>query len=60
MRVVRILAVIAVVAIAAVAIGTCIIRGPGPLDFSGGTKVALADYRGTKPSGVPAARDARH
>jgi mono/diheme cytochrome c family protein len=55
MRVVRILAAIAVIVIAAIALGTWIIRGPGPLDFSGGTKVALADYRGTKPSGVPAA-----
>ena len=51
----RILAAIAVIVIAAIALGTWIIRGPGPLDFSGGTKVALADYRGTKPSGVPAA-----
>jgi mono/diheme cytochrome c family protein len=55
MRRIRILAAIAVVVIAAIAVGTWIIRGPGPLDFSGGPKVALADYRGTKPSGVPAA-----
>jgi mono/diheme cytochrome c family protein len=55
MRAVRILVSLALVVIAAIAIGTWIIRGPGPLDFSGGTKVALADYRGTKPSGVPAA-----
>ena len=41
-RAVRILAGIAVVVIAAIAIGTWIIRGPGPLDFSGGSKVALA------------------
>jgi mono/diheme cytochrome c family protein len=54
MRVVRILAGLAIVAVAAIAVGTWIIRGPGPLDFSGGPKVALADYRGTKPSGVPA------
>jgi mono/diheme cytochrome c family protein len=51
----RILVSLAVVVIAAIAIGTWIIRGPGPLDFSGGAKVALADYRGTKPSGVPVA-----
>ena len=44
----RILAAIAVIVIAAIALGTWIIRGPGPLDFSGGTKVALADYRGDK------------
>ena len=53
-RAVRILVSLAVIVIAAIAIGTWIIRGPGPLDFSGGAKVALADYRGTKPSGVPA------
>lgn len=31
------------------------IRGPGPLDFSKGPKVALADYKGPDPTGVPAA-----
>ncbi len=51
---VRILVPLAAVVIVAIALGTWIIRGPGPLDFSGGTKVALADYRDTKPSGVPA------
>jgi mono/diheme cytochrome c family protein len=30
------------------------IRGPGPLDFSGGSKVALADYHAANPAGVPA------
>jgi mono/diheme cytochrome c family protein len=54
-RALRILVSLAVVVIAAIAIGTWIIRGPGPLDFSGGAKVALADYRGTKPTGVPVA-----
>jgi mono/diheme cytochrome c family protein len=54
-RALRILGSLAVVVIAAIAIGTWIIRGPGPLDFSGGAKVALADYRGTKPTGVPVA-----
>ena len=54
MRVARILAGLAIVAVVAIAAGTWIIRGPGPIDFSGGSKVALADYRGTKPSGVPA------
>jgi mono/diheme cytochrome c family protein len=51
----RILFGLAVIVIGAAAIGVWIVRGPGPLDFSGGTKVALADYRGTKPTGVPAA-----
>jgi mono/diheme cytochrome c family protein len=47
------LSVVAIVVIALVA-GVWIIRGPGPLDFAGGTKVALADYRGANPTGVPA------
>ena len=53
-RTMRILASLVVIAIVAVALGVCIIRGPGPLDFAGGTKVALADYRAGKPTGVPA------
>jgi mono/diheme cytochrome c family protein len=44
-----------VVAIAVVAIGIGIIRGPGPMAFADGPKVALADYRGANPTGVPAA-----
>jgi mono/diheme cytochrome c family protein len=47
------LSVVAIVVVALVA-GLWIIRGPGPLDFAGGTKVALADYRGANPTGVPA------
>ena len=35
-------------------IAVWIIRGPGPLAFAGGPKVALADYRGANPTGVPA------
>ena len=50
----RILTNLVVIAIVAVALGIFIIRGPGPLDFAGGTKVALADYRAGKPTGVPA------
>lgn len=34
---------------------TWYIRGPGPLAFSGGPKVTLADYKGANPTGVPAA-----
>ena len=49
----RILAsVVAIVVIVLVA-GVWIIRGPGPLDFAGGAKVALADYKAADPSGVP-------
>jgi mono/diheme cytochrome c family protein len=51
----RILLSLAVIVIAAVAIGVWFVRGPGPLDFSGGNKVAVADYRAGKPTGVPAA-----
>jgi mono/diheme cytochrome c family protein len=46
------LSVVAIVVVALVA-GVWIIRGPGPLDFAGGTKVTLADYRGPSPTGVP-------
>ena len=31
------------------------LRGPGPMTFAGGSTVALADYHGADPSGVPAA-----
>src|SRR4051794_20231265 len=50
----RIFTGIVVIAIVVVALGVWIIRGPGPLDFAGGPKVALADYRAGKPTGVPA------
>jgi mono/diheme cytochrome c family protein len=48
------LSVIAIVVIALVA-GVWIIRGPGPMAFAGGSKVALADYKAADPTGVPAA-----
>jgi mono/diheme cytochrome c family protein len=32
-----------------------IVGGPGPFDFAKGPKVALADYHGADPTGVPAA-----
>ena len=53
-RTMRILASLVVIAIVAVGLGVWIVRGPGPLDFAGGSKVALADYRAGKPTGVPA------
>ncbi|MEJ0027285.1 MAG: cytochrome c [Rhizomicrobium sp.] len=31
-----------------------IVLGPGPTDFAGGDRVALADYHGGDPTGVPA------
>jgi mono/diheme cytochrome c family protein len=47
---------LSVVAIVAVALGASlwVIRGPGPLAFSDGPKVALSDYHGASPTGVPA------
>jgi mono/diheme cytochrome c family protein len=50
----RILISLAVIALVAVGIAAWIIRGPGPLAFADGPKVALADYRGASPAGVPA------
>ena len=49
----RILAGVVVIVVVALAAGVWIIRGPGPLDFAGGAKVALADYKAADPSGVP-------
>jgi mono/diheme cytochrome c family protein len=47
--------------VALVAIGVIVVAGvvwiaggPGPMDFAGGRKVALADYRAANPTGVPA------
>ncbi len=50
----RILASVIAIVVVALAIGLWIIRGPGPLAFADGPKVALADYRGDSPAGVPA------
>jgi mono/diheme cytochrome c family protein len=48
-----ILGAVAIVAIAA-AVGSSIVRGPGPMAFAEGPKVALADYKAGDPAGVPA------
>jgi mono/diheme cytochrome c family protein len=45
------LAVIGIVVV--LAVGVWIVRGPGPLAFADGPKVALVDYRGANPAGVP-------
>jgi mono/diheme cytochrome c family protein len=45
------LAVVVIVAVVAL----FLIMGPGPMAFSNGRKVALADYHAADPSGVPAA-----
>jgi mono/diheme cytochrome c family protein len=49
----RILVGVVAIVVLALAAGVWIIRGPGPLDFAGGAKVALADYKAADPSGVP-------
>jgi mono/diheme cytochrome c family protein len=46
------LGVVAIIVIAAV--GIWIVRGPGPMAFAEGQKVALADYKAGDPTGVPA------
>ncbi|MDB5640378.1 MAG: hypothetical protein JWP51_5286 [Bradyrhizobium sp.] len=48
----RILVSVIVVVVIALA-GVWIIRGPGPMDFADGPKVALADYHDANPTGVP-------
>jgi mono/diheme cytochrome c family protein len=50
----RILLSVAIVVVVALGIGLWVIRGPGPLAFTDGPKVALSDYRGANPTGVPA------
>jgi mono/diheme cytochrome c family protein len=45
--------VVAIVVVALIA-GVWILRGPGPMAFADGPKVALADYHGADPTGVPA------
>jgi mono/diheme cytochrome c family protein len=44
----------AIVVVAAAAAGLWFLRGPGPMAFADGPKVAMADYHGADPSGVPA------
>ncbi|MET0970258.1 MAG: cytochrome c [Tardiphaga sp.] len=46
--------IVIVAALIVAAAGTWYIHGPGPMDFSAGPKVALADYKGANPTGVPA------
>jgi mono/diheme cytochrome c family protein len=50
----RILPGVVVIAVVVMAAGAWILRGPGPMAFSGGNKVALADYKAADPTGVPA------
>jgi mono/diheme cytochrome c family protein len=50
----RILAGVSAMAVVALGAGVWIIRGPGPMAFSGNRKVALPDYQDVNPTGVPA------
>ena len=50
----RLLAIVAVLAIVGIAVLLWFLLAPGPMDFAGGHKVALADYHGANPTGVPA------
>jgi mono/diheme cytochrome c family protein len=50
----RILLSVVVIVVVALAAGLWIIRGPGPMAFADGPKVALADYKAADPTGVPA------
>ena len=47
---------IALIVVGLVALGAVgwIVLGPGPLDFAGGGRVPLADFKGADPTGVPA------
>ena len=50
----RIVGSLVVIGVVAAASAAWYVRGPGPMDFSGGSKVALAEYKDAKPTGVPA------
>ena len=50
----RILLGVVTIAVVVTAAGVWILRGPGPIGFSGGKKVALAEYKAADPTGVPA------
>jgi mono/diheme cytochrome c family protein len=50
---------ITVLVILAIVLGAALwVRGPGPMDFAPGRKVALADYHAADPTGVPVAMKA--
>jgi mono/diheme cytochrome c family protein len=50
----RIVASVAAIVAVALIVGVWIIRGPGPMAFGTGPNVALEDYKGANPTGVPA------
>jgi mono/diheme cytochrome c family protein len=50
----RILLSVVGIAIVAGLVGVWIIRGPDPMAFAGGPRVALSEYKDANPTGVPA------
>ena len=48
-----VLIIVAIVVVAGIGLFAWIVSGPGPVDFAGGGKVALADYHAADPAGVP-------
>jgi len=50
----RVLIGILAILVVVLAAGFWILRGPGPMDFAGGPKVTLADFKVGDPTGVPA------
>jgi mono/diheme cytochrome c family protein len=50
----RILFSVVAIVVVALAAGVWIVRGPGPMAFADGPKVAVADYKAANPTGVPA------
>jgi mono/diheme cytochrome c family protein len=50
----RILLSVVAIALVVLAAGLWILRGPGPMAFADGPKVALTDYKAGDPTGVPA------
>jgi mono/diheme cytochrome c family protein len=50
----RIIFSVVAIAVVAAAVAVWIVRGPGPMAFADGTKIALADYKAGDPTGVPA------
>jgi mono/diheme cytochrome c family protein len=51
----RILLSVVAIVVVALAIGIWFVRGPSPMAFADGPKVALADYKAGNSTGVPAA-----
>jgi len=51
----RILLSVVAIGVVVAAVGIWFVRGPDPVAFADGPKVALADYHGADPTGAPAA-----